>query len=354
MCNCHSNKFKCYFVPSDILAKMAREGIEGTQLTIQQSHQIREYRKEKETNIEALEAGIVKTPENQTLATGQSQRIVYDCKNEMNTRINEVRSEGDPTTTDEAINNAYDYTGIVRDYFKNVFNRNSIDNRGLDIILNVHYGQSYNNAFWDGDEMTFGDGDGKMFISFAHSKDVIGHELSHGIVQYTANLVYKSQPGALNEHFADVFGTAIKQYSNKQTADDADWLIGNDIMGPELFGEALRSMKSPGTAFDNQIMGKDQQVSHMKDYFTGPADNQGVHINSGIMNRAFYLVAMDIGTDKAAYLWYHALQNLWTTANFKDAVHVITRSAQVLTKSKEIPFGTTQTIRAAFREVGLS
>lgn len=125
-------------------------------------------------------------------------------------------------------------------------------------------------------------------------------------------------------------------------------------MGPELFGEALRSMKAPGTAFYNHIMGKDLQVAHMKDYFNGPADNQGVHINSGIMNKVFYLVAMDIGTDKATHIWYHALQNLWKTANFNDAVHVITRSTQILTKSKEVPFGTTQTVRSAFREVGLS
>ncbi|MCY7759729.1 M4 family metallopeptidase [Bacillus inaquosorum] len=354
MCNGHTNKAKCYFVPPEVLSKMAREGIEGTQLTIQQSHQTREHRKNIEIPPEKLETGMQNTLNADHLANGHSHRIVYDSQNQFSQRVNQVRSEGDPTTEDDSINHAYEYTGLVRDYFKNVFNRNSIDNQGLDIILNVHYGNKYLNAFWDGDEMTFGDGDGEIFISFAHSKDVIGHELSHGIVQYTANLVYKSQPGALNEHFADVFGTAIKQYSNNQTADDADWLIGNDIMGPKLFGEALRSMKAPGSAYDNKLMGKDQQVSHMKDYYSGSADNQGVHINSGIMNRAFYLVAMDIGTDKAVRVWYHALQNLWATANFNDAVHVIVRSAQILTKSGEVPFGTTQTIRGAFKEVGLS
>ena len=209
------------------------------------------------------------------------------------------------------------------------------------------------NAFWEDGKMTFGDGDQNIFISFANSKDVIGHELTHGVTEHTANLIYQGQSGALNEHFSDVLGTAIKQHSNGQTAHDADWLIGNDIMGAKLFGEALRSIKAPGTAYDNSLMGKDRQPAHMKDFYAGPDDHQGVHINSGIPNKAFYLVAMEIGTDKTAQIWYHGLQNLRANAYFKDAVQVLVRSAQILTKSGDVPLGTTQTVRAAFKEVGL-
>lgn len=352
MCQKHS-KCKCSFIPPSILSNMARSGIDGTQLTIKNSRDSRLKRKEKDIHVLEVEAGISKNPSLEFSSNEQAQRQVYDCENQWELRHKMVRAEGDPNTADEIVSHAYEYAGLVRDYFKNVLNRNSIDNRGLDLILNVHYGVNFLNAFWDGDEMVFGDGDGQIFINFANSKDVIGHELTHGVTQYTANLMYEGQSGALNEHFSDVFGTAIKQYSNKQSADDADWLIGNDIMGPKLFGEALRSMKAPGTAFDNPLMGKDPQPSHMNNYFDGPADNHGVHINSGIFNRAFYLVAMDIGTEKSAKLWYHALQNLWTNANFKDAVQILVRSAQILTKDGELPFGTTQTVRAAFRDVGL-
>jgi Zn-dependent metalloprotease len=173
------------------------------------------------------------------------------------------------------------------------------------------------------------------------------------VTEYTANLVYRSQSGALNEHFSDVFGTAITQYHLGQSAGEADWLIGDEIMGPELYGEALRSMREPGTAYDNSLLGKDPQPAHMKDYFTGPEDNQGVHTNSGIPNKAFYLTAMELGTDKATLIWYTALQKLWTTANFNDAVQVIVESARLLVKDNQVPRGATQIVRSAFKSVGL-
>jgi Zn-dependent metalloprotease len=120
---------------------------------------------------------------------------------------------------------------------------------------------------------------------------VVAHELTHGVTQHTAGLIYYGQSGALNESMSDVFGTVIQQAIDGKTADDADWLIGNDIMGPDLYGEALRSMKAPGSAYDNYIMGKDPQPDHMTRYYHGADDNQGVHINSGIPNKVFYLVS---------------------------------------------------------------
>ncbi len=263
------------------------------------------------------------------------------------------QGRGKPATGDKDVDLIYKYAGNVRDYFNKVLQRNSIDNSGMDLVLNVHYGEDYMNAFWDGDEMTFGDGDGEVFISFTKSLDVVAHELSHGVTQYTADLEYFSQSGALNEHFSDVFGSAITQYVLKQDAGQADWLVGNEIMGPTLYGESLRSMQAPGMAYDNNLLGKDPQPAHMNDYYAGNDDNQGVHINSGIPNRAFYLVSMEIGTDKAALIWYDTLQKLWATAKFNDAVEVIVESARMLTKQKQVPVGSTQRVRAAFREVGL-
>lgn len=182
---------------------------------------------------------------------------------------------------------------------------------------------------------------------------MLAHEFGHGVTEYTANLEYMGQSGALNEHFSDVFGTAITQHHFKQKAHEADWLMGDEIMGPELFGEALRSMKEPGTAYDHKLMGRDLQPAHMKDFYTGSDDNGGVHINSGIPNKAFYLVSEVIGTNNAALIWYAALQRLWSTAKFNDAVSVIVEAARLLNKSKQVPLGSPQLVRAAFKEVGL-
>jgi len=281
-----------------------------------------------------------------------SKRMVYDCEKTWIQRKELVREEGGLATGDVAVDNVYDFVGVVREYFEKL-GRNSIDDQGMDFILNVHFGRDYMNAFWDGDEMTFGDGDGSIFINFTKSLDVVAHELAHGVTQHTANLDYYSQSGALNEHFSDVFGSAIQQYYNKQDAGEADWLVGNEIMGPTLFGESLRSMKAPGSAYNNSLLGGDPQPSHMRDYYNGQDDNQGVHINSGIPNRAFYLVAEDLGTEKATLIWYQTLRMLWPDAGFNDAVEVASHAARLLTKQEIVPEGSTQTVRLAFKEVGL-
>jgi Zn-dependent metalloprotease len=352
------HKCNCHYVPSHVLENLAKnaegDGRAGAYASVQQSALIRKQRASRESSIEGLLSGVSPATFSAAPAPPVS-REVYDSNQTWVQRVPPVaRGEGDPATGDEDEDNAFDYAGVVRDYFQGELSRNSIDNLGMTLILNVHFGVNYMNAFWDGDEMTFGDGDGAIFVSFAKSLDVVAHELAHGVTQFTAALDYYSQSGAMNESFSDVFGAAITQYHLGQDAGSADWLVGNEIMGPTLFGESLRSMKMPGTAYDNALMGTDPQPSHMNNYYAGPADNQGVHINSGIFNRAFYLVASDnIGTQKAAQVWYHALQNLWSTADFNDGVEVIVRSAQVLTKSGAVPQGTAQTVRAAFKEVGL-
>ena len=156
----------------------------------------------------------------------------------------------------------------------------------------VHFGEEYPNAFWDGRRMAFGDGDNEIFLRFTKSLDVIGHELGHGVIEDESGLEYWGQSGALNEHFADVAGIMVKQRKLNQTADQADWLIGAELRGDEFDGDALRSMKAPGTAYDDAVLGKDPQPDHWRDYVRTFEDNGGVHINSGIANKAFYLLAI--------------------------------------------------------------
>lgn len=338
---------ECQFVPPFVLENMAKQGLKGARLSIKQSRDKRDRRTL--THVPSAKFAAVSTT-----PTGDSEREVWDCKHGTTLQLAPVaRKEGGATSADDDINRVYDFAGVVRDFYLTKLGRRSIDNTGMKLVLNVHYDNDFMNAFFDGDEMVFGDGDGEIFVSFARSLDVVAHELSHGVTQFTANLDYFSQSGALNESFSDVFGTAVTQYFNKQDAGSADWLIGDEILGPTLYGEALRSMKSPGSAYDNPLLGKDPQPDHMSNYYTGPDDNQGVHINSGIPNRAFYLAATDLGTDVATRIWYQALQNLWPTANFADAVGVITEAARVLTKNHEVPIGSVQSVRAAFKAVGL-
>jgi Zn-dependent metalloprotease len=356
----HLNRNSCFctYVPPLVLENLAKAGVEEYKkasksaiLSINQSMMTREKRKERK--LQNLNENQFMKEFTSDIIVGNAKRTVYDSQSTWNQRVNLSRDEGGKVNTDKKVNIVYDYAAKVRDYYKTLHNRRSIDNADMDLILNIHFGTSYQNAFWDGDEMTFGDGDGDVFVSFVDSLDVVAHELTHGVTQWTANLIYDGQPGALNEHFSDVFGTVITQFTEKQTADTADWLIGDEILGPTLKGEALRSMKAPGSAYDNTLLGKDPQPDHMNNYYSGDEDNHGVHINSGIPNKAFYLTAKDIGTDKAALIWYDALQNLWPTTTFNDAVNVIARSARTLVENDQVPGGSPQTVRAAFKAVGI-
>jgi Zn-dependent metalloprotease len=216
-----------------------------------------------------------------------------------------ARAEGVPPVDDPQVNQAYDGFGATWTFYWEVFQRDSIDGSGMPIMGMVHFSTDYDNAFWDGQgHMFFGDGDGTMFTPLTNSFDVIGHELTHGVTQYTAGLSYVNQSGALNESISDVFGSLAKQYAKGQDAAAADWLIGNDIVGPML-KPALRSLKSPGQANPH-----DTQPADMDHFVKTSQDHGGVHANSGIPNHAFYVVATTIGGkawEKAGKIWYESL-----------------------------------------------
>ncbi|WEF34381.1 M4 family metallopeptidase [Pseudoduganella chitinolytica] len=264
------------------------------------------------------------------------KRTVYDAKNQQALPGEVVRAEGAAATGDAAVDEAYDGLGATYDLFFKEFGRNSIDDAGMPLHATVHYDKDYDNAFWNGSQMVFGDGDGTLFNRFTASLDVIGHELAHGVTEVEAALAYQGQSGALNESMSDVFGSLVRQYKLGQTADQADWLIGADLfVEPGPTRQALRSMKAPGTAYDDPVLGKDPQPAHMKDFVHTVEDNGGVHINSGIPNRAFYLVAVALGGNawgEAGKIWYEALQDnrLKPNATFKQFAKLTQASADKL------------------------
>jgi Zn-dependent metalloprotease len=177
-------------------------------------------------------------------------------------------------------------------------------------VATVHYERNYDNAFWDGRQLVFGDGDGRVFGRFTRPVDVLAHELGHAVTEHSAGLLYNGQPGALNESISDVVGSMVKQRVLGQTVDEADWLVGAGLFLPGIKARGLRDMLNPGTAYDDPLLGKDPQGASMADYVETREDNGGVHLNSGIPNRAFALAATALGGrswETAGQIWYSAL-----------------------------------------------
>ncbi|MFD8631571.1 M4 family metallopeptidase [Streptomyces sp. NPDC059533] len=240
------------------------------------------------------------------------QRTVFDTHNTRNLPGDQVRAEGEDPVLDGTVNRAYNILGLTFTFFKEVYGRRSIDDANLPLDATVHFRRRFNNALWDGEAMIFGDGDGLVYNDFTFDPAVVAHEMTHGVTQFTADLVYEDQSGALNESVSDVFGSLVKQFARGQSAEDADWLIGAGIFTPLVKGQALRSMKAPGTAFtDDRVWpGGDPQPDHMDKFQEVDFDEGGVHINSGIPNHAFYLIANQIGGfawEKAGQIWYDTL-----------------------------------------------
>ena len=329
---------RCCFIPEVVIDELNKAGDNIQKPDLQMDKSIRMRR----SSMTLMASLLPATP-------GTSARRVFDSQNTGSTRLKIIREEGAMSIMDTDANAAYDNGGLVRDYFKTVLGWNSINDDGLDLIFNVHYMVKYNNAFWDGEQMTFGDGDGVNFQNFVRALDVTAHELTHGIVQYTANLEYKGQSGALNEHFADVFGTAIKQWAAKETEKTANWLIGEICTMGKYKGKAVRSMKAPT---DTAVV-LSAQPDNMSKFFKGTADNGGVHINSGIPNKAFYLLSMDIGTQKAAKLWFETLKVLKPTSKFTDFYKALTKTTKILVANNMLPTTTQTSIDKAFKTVGI-
>jgi Zn-dependent metalloprotease len=215
---------------------------------------------------------------------------IYDCKN---TRSLPGAPVSNPArSTDNTAKRAFEATRGVVDFYRQCFDRNSVDDAGMTLMSSVHYGVRYDNAFWNGAQMTYGDGDGQVFLDFTKADDVIAHELTHGVTQFTAGLDYSDEPGALNESVSDVFGAMFYQWRRKQTVAQADWLVGADLIGPVAAAKGytcLRDMAQPGSRHCLSA-----QPSHYRDYIP----DGDPHDNSGIPNHAFYLAARQSADDR--------------------------------------------------------
>jgi Zn-dependent metalloprotease len=283
------------------------------------------------------------------------ERLVFDAQNTENLPGVKVRDEDDPATGDAAADEAFDGLGATFAFFQEAYGRNGIDGNGGALQATVHFGVDYDNAFWNGERMVFGDGDGEVFTGFTRSLSVIAHELAHGVTDFSGGLEYEGQSGAINESYSDVFGALAEQHLAGQSADEATWLIGAGIFSDAVQGQALRSMKEPGAAYDDDVLGRDPQPGHMRDYVDTTEDNGGVHINSGIPNKAFHLVATALGGsawERAGLIWYRtltggALSPTVDFAGFADAT-LATAAAEYGEESEEVA-----AVRAGWVGVGV-
>jgi Zn-dependent metalloprotease len=304
-------QFVCGVIPPHMLARVAsHETVEANGNARATLDHMRE-----------LAAGDVRTlldgpSDSASEETSDDRQRVYDAGHRYRLPGRLVLPGADFRGDDVHVTEAWDGSGATDLFYERVFRRRSIDGLGMRLDSTVHYGTRFGNAMWNGRQMVYGDGDGVVFNRFTASVDVIAHELTHGVTQHTAALGYSGQTGALNEHISDVFGIMVKQYLLGQSAYQSDWLIGAGLFGPAVRGgSAVRSLAAPGSAYDDPILGTDPQPSHMDGYVRTTADNGGVHINSGILNYAFYLAAMAIGGktwEGPGRIWYAALTNRLT------------------------------------------
>ena len=320
----------CHIVPSSLLRKLAQDA----SLTQQQRDQLM-----RSADAAAYMRGERSVAQFNALAStrlteGVKDREIYDAGGKNRLPGKRVRREDQPPVAEHAANDAYDSTGTTYDFYLKVLQRNSVDSHGLALISTVHSGKAPDNAFWNGRQMVFGDAtpNGPFVGSFAGALDVVAHELTHGVTQYTVpggGLEYEDQSGALNESWSDVFGSIVKQWAAKQNVTAANWLIGETIWNP-AFGTALRSMKAPGTTSK-----WDDQPASMPGYVEGG----DVHTNSGIPNHAFFLAATALGGsswEKAGPIWYKALAALTVRATFAEAARATVDAARALYGQPEV------------------
>ena len=347
-----SIEFACSIVPPYLLSRIADHpdrvagAAEAARRTLQEFTAVAEARQLGRT---------APAPGRGTAVTPKLRRTVFDARQKQELPGVTVRSEGDPLTGDAAVDEAYEGLGSTYALFDDAYGRSSVDGAGQPLHATVHYGRDYDNAFWNGSQIVLGDGDNEVFQRFTKSLSVIGHELTHGIIQYTARLVYQGQAGALNESISDVFGALVEQKFFGQQAGNASWLIGEGLFTPQVNGRGLRSLQAPGTAYGDDVLGRDPQPADMSGYIETTADNGGVHLNSGIPNHAFYLTATTLGGfawERAGQIWYDTI----TEPDFPaDCSFSAFASATVNAAEKRYGAGSEESsaVQAAWQEVNV-
>jgi Zn-dependent metalloprotease len=295
----------CHIVPHDVLRRLS----EDRSLTEEQRKNFAdtmkidvELRKLRTQASKLTRVARLVAPAAPTAVAAAPAIPVYNCNHGQTLPGAQIANPA--TAPDATAKHVFAETTSLASFYSQVFGRNSVDGAGMTLISSIHYGVNYNNAFWNGSQMTYGDGDGSIFIDFSKGNDVIGHELTHGVTQHSLALNYANEPGGLNESLSDCFGSMFRQWEAKQTVDRADWLIGKDIMGPAALEKGytcLRDMADP--AAKHCLAPQPTKYSQYK-------PGMDPHMSSGIPNFAFCTIAKAVGGyswEKVGQIWYKSL-----------------------------------------------
>jgi len=313
----------CFIVPPGVLRRYAHDaGVDpATRKTLRdtllETERLRALR-------EAHRVATLRDPERfaAVLAPHIPVQHLFDCKHRKNLPGTPV-----PTPSGE-FKTVFDTTAKVVEFYKTVLGRNSMDDKGFDLASSLHYAENYDNAFWNGQQMVYGDGDGQLFDEMYLSPDVVGHELTHGVTQYESALRYEGESGALNESISDVFGAVFNQWLNEWPVGKADgWLIGAGIIAEPAKQKGftcLRDMVNPSAQ---------HCLSPQPERYSQIDPTADVHDNSGVPNKAFALFAASGGGESwttAIKVWYDTCtsRTLRADATFSEFAALTVANAQ--------------------------
>ncbi len=300
----------CFIVPREVLTRLAQdrdvaeEVRKGLLQTAEISNEIRDRRIR--AAIAAAQAGVPAELPPLPAVT------VYDCRHAET--LPGIRVSAPESSSDQTAKRAFDEATRVAKFYKEAFNRDSIDNHGMTVMSSIHFGSKFNNAMWNGSQMVYGDGDDTIFVDFTRGNDVIGHELTHGLTQYTLQLNYSDEAGGLNESISDCFGSMFRQWENSQDVQAADWLIGRDVVGPAAKARGftcLRDMADP--AAKHCLAPQPTQYSQLK-------PGMDPHYTSGPPNLAFYTACVALGGrswERIGQVWYRSLTGFGPAPNMR-------------------------------------
>ncbi|MBS7776902.1 M4 family metallopeptidase [Acidovorax sp. CCYZU-2555] len=296
---------QCQIIPDDVLKRWACDPALSEDLCKNADYSAKLSKHFRSIRLENKRlAGFLLENHALTTLTENPEVTLFDCRQTQSlpgTQIKDPFNDEDPT-----VSRTYTETDHLATFLRKVFKRNSIDNAGMTLMSSVHYGKKYNNAMWNGLQMIYGDGDGELFVDFTLGTDVIGHELAHGLTQYTLQLDYDEEPGGLNESISDCFGSMFRQWRLNQDATTADWLIGHDILGKTSRNRSftcLRDMADPG--------GK-HCLAPQPVHFSEIKSGMDPHYTSGPPNLAFCTACRQAGGkswETVGPVWYHVITN---------------------------------------------
>lgn len=339
----------CSIIPKDVLLKLSEDKSlpEDTRKALVETAKLdSEIRRIRQQSLNLTKLTLAMAPAIAAPA-GPPSVTVFDCNH---SQILPGTPIGAPQSSpDQTVKRTYDLTTKVAKFYESEFGRNSIDDRGMTLMSSVHYGVQYNNAFWNGFQMAYGDGDGRLFLDFTKGDDVVCHELTHGVTQYSLQLNYTGEAGGLNESMSDVFGSMFRQWNAKEDVNAADWLIGKDIIGPSATAKGVTCLRDMANPAAKHCLAP--QIKHFKNFQSG----MDPHESSGVPNLAFYQAAKAIGGkswERTGQIWYRAMTGFTPSPSMKMKAFA-NRTRTLAKQLYQTDPSVFKAVDAAWKKVGL-